>query len=84
MRYVDGVVFFKSDEPWYNKEKSGIKNNIGCMLSENEFNIVSWNSVVQIEISNPVSEQCFRRDITDISREGSICGSHLVIFTIRI
>jgi hypothetical protein len=81
MRYVDGVVFFKSNEPWYDKEKFGIKNNTVRILSETEFNTVSLNSVVQIEISNPVSEQSFRRDLTDLSRIGCVCGKHIVVFT---
>lgn len=81
MEFIDGVIFFTSGESWYDKEKSGIKNNTVRILSENEYNIVLWNSVVQIEILNPVTEQCFRRDVTDISRIGYICGSNLVVFT---
>jgi hypothetical protein len=81
MRYVDGGVFFEAEEALYDKEKSGIKNNTVRILSENEFNIVSWNPVVQIEISDPVFEQCFRRDLTDHSRIGSVCGKHIVVFT---
>jgi hypothetical protein len=81
MKFIDGVVFFKSTEPWYDKEKFGIKNNTVRILSENEFNSISWNSVVQIEISNPITEQCFRRDLTDISRIGRVCGNYIVVFT---
>lgn len=81
MKFKDGVVFFKETEPWYDKEKFGIKNNIVCVLSENEFNIVSWNSLVKIEISNPITEQCFRRDLTDLSKIGCVCGNYIVVFT---
>jgi hypothetical protein len=64
--------------------KSGIKNNTVRILSENEYNIVSWKSVVQIEILNLITEQNFRRDLTDISRIGYICGSNLVVFTWKV
>jgi hypothetical protein len=84
MKFIDGVIFFKSGESWYDKEKSGIKNNTVRILSGNEYNIVSWNSVVQIEISNPVTEQNFRRDLTDISRIGCMCGKHIVVFTWKL
>lgn len=84
MKFIDGVVFFKSNEPWYEKQKSGIRNNMVCILSESEFNLVSWCSVVAIEILNSDSTQCFRRDLTDISGIGCMCGMHIVVFTWKL
>jgi hypothetical protein len=84
MKFKDGVVFFKANEPWYDKQKSGIRNNMVCILSESEYNVISWCSVVQIEISDSASDQCFRRDLIDISRIGCMCGNPIVVFTWKL
>jgi L-rhamnose mutarotase len=81
MRVVNETIYFEETEALFKKEKSGRKNNTVQVLSEQEHNIVLWKAINDIEITNPSTNESFAREITDISRIGTICGRFIVVFS---
>jgi hypothetical protein len=84
MKYKNGKVYFKSEGAYYKKEKSGRKNNTVRILSENEYDIVQYSLVESIEITNLDNLESFEREVTDISRVGTMCGNVIAVFTWKI
>ena len=66
--YIENdIIHFKSDEPYYTKEKSGIKNNTVRFVSDEEHDII-LDVIDNLKyISVHKSGKQFIRELTDIS-----------------
>lgn len=70
--YIEGnTIFFKSDEPYYTKEKSGLKSNTVRRIPMNEITEkiipVGLFNITHICIINTITNKSFTRILTDIS-----------------
>jgi L-rhamnose mutarotase len=84
MRVVKETIYFEGTEALFQKEKSGRKNNTVRVLSEQEHNAILWKAIKDIEITNPATNESFAREITDVSRIGTMCGRSIVVFSWRV
>jgi len=73
---MNTIFKFKSQQPYYDKERHGIKNNTVRVIDLNDerfLDLIYWNRVgwndgdIQIQITNTETKNFFIRDIRDIS-----------------
>jgi len=83
MKIKEGVVYFESAPEMYIKEKSGDKSNTVRALNSNEYNIIQWAEIDEIQIENTETQENFRRKVTDVTQVGGIVGFHLVVLSWR-
>lgn len=71
MHIINNTIYFKSDEPYYTKEKSGIKSNTVRILSESDINVLlviyGIQNIKRINIMNTDKTDYFTRELSDIS-----------------
>lgn len=76
-------ITFKSVDPYYSKEESGIKNNTIRFLDQDDDRLKVMNTFMAskdkicIKIENPITNKSFTRVIKDISVYGVIEDSSL-------
>lgn len=67
------IISFKSVDPYYSKEESGIKNNTIRAIKQGDERLEAINSFiagefgVYIKIENPIANKSFVRTVKDIS-----------------
>jgi hypothetical protein len=71
MHIINNTIYFKSDEPYYTKEKSGIKSNTVRILSKSDINVLllicGIQNIKRINIMNTDKKDSFTRELSDIS-----------------
>jgi hypothetical protein len=71
MHIMHNTIYFKSAEPYYTKELSGVKSNTVRILSESDINVLlviyGIQNVKRINIMNTDKTDFFTRELSDIS-----------------
>jgi hypothetical protein len=83
--YIENdTIHFKSDEPYYIKEKSGIKKNTVRYIPINEIAEkiipVGMHNIINICITNSMTKESFTRKLTDISTMNIKTGISIVFY----
>lgn len=72
------IITFKSVDPYYLKEESGMKNNTIRAIKQDDDrlkainNFISGEHGVNIKIENPITNKSFIRTVKDISQYKSL------------
>jgi len=84
MRMLDGIVIFHSVEPFYSREKSGVKPNTERIMSFEEYVWLLKHEpkITKIRIERfEMADDYFQRELTDISDVGTLLGNKIVVFS---
>jgi hypothetical protein len=78
MHIINNTIYFKSDEPYYTKEKSGIKSNTVRILSKSDINVLllicGIQNIKRINITGIKSNTVRILSKSDINVLLLICG----------
>lgn len=72
------IIIFKSAEPYFSKEESGIKNNTIRAIKQDDDrlkvinNFITGEYGINIKIENPITNKSFIRTVKDISQYKSL------------
>jgi hypothetical protein len=77
MYIINDTIYFKSDDPYFSKEMSGIKSNTVRIFSEKDINLLlvyGIQNIKRINIMNTNESDFFERKLSDIS----ICRNNYI------
>ena len=86
MRMLGEEVIFRSKEPFYSREKSGVKPNTERIMSYEEYEWLLKHEpkITKIRIEKfEMSDEYFQCELTDISDVGTLLGNKIVVFSWR-